>query len=138
MNDDLEALPARRAGIADRANPGIIIDVLEKRGLVAGLARHPALRDIFEAHQLRIIAEDHGHIADLLVAAQIDRDPEFDVGSKVEIGRQGLDLISPLVLCGRLAWNAHPASRTSRDEPSARHSPVAYIHGRVRRKWTPG
>jgi len=26
----------------------------------------------------------------------------------------------------------------SRDEPSARHSPVAYIHGRVRRKWTPG
>ena len=26
----------------------------------------------------------------------------------------------------------------SRDEPSARHSPVAYIHGRVRRNWTPG
>ena len=26
----------------------------------------------------------------------------------------------------------------SRDEPSARHSPVAYIHGRVRRKLTPG
>ena len=26
----------------------------------------------------------------------------------------------------------------SRDEPSARHSPVACIHGRVRRKWTPG
>jgi hypothetical protein len=83
----LEALPARRGGIADRANPGIIVDVLEKGGLVAGLARHPALRDIFEAHQLRIVAEDHGHVADLLVAAQIDRDPEFDVGSKVEIGR---------------------------------------------------
>ncbi|MDP2913869.1 MAG: hypothetical protein Q8O91_00275 [Candidatus Aminicenantes bacterium] len=28
--------------------------------------------------------------------------------------------------------------RMSRDEPSARHSPVAYIYGRVRRKWTPG
>ena len=26
----------------------------------------------------------------------------------------------------------------SRDKPSARHSPVTYIHGRVRRKWTPG
>jgi hypothetical protein len=26
----------------------------------------------------------------------------------------------------------------SKDEPSARHSPVAYIDGRVRRKWTPG
>jgi uncharacterized protein (UPF0332 family) len=26
----------------------------------------------------------------------------------------------------------------SRDEPSARHSPVANIFGRVRRKWTPG
>jgi hypothetical protein len=26
----------------------------------------------------------------------------------------------------------------SRDEPSARHSPVAYIHGRVQRNWTPG
>ena len=25
-----------------------------------------------------------------------------------------------------------------RDEPSARQSPVAFIHGRVRRKWTPG
>jgi len=25
-----------------------------------------------------------------------------------------------------------------RDEPSARHSPVVFIHGRVRRKWTPG
>ena len=30
----------------------------------------------------------------------------------------------------------HP--RESRDEPSARHSPVACNHGRVRRKWTPG
>jgi hypothetical protein len=28
--------------------------------------------------------------------------------------------------------------RESRDEPSARHSPVAYIHGRVRRKCPPG
>jgi len=26
----------------------------------------------------------------------------------------------------------------SRDEPSARHSPVTYMHGRVRRKWIPG
>ena len=26
----------------------------------------------------------------------------------------------------------------SRDEPSARNSPVPYIHGRVLRKWTPG
>ena len=36
-----------------------------------------------------------------------------------------------------------PAARVnktdeSRDEPSARHSPVSYIHGRVLRKWTPG
>jgi len=31
-----------------------------------------------------------------------------------------------------------PGGNLSRDEPSARHSPVAYIHGRVRRKWTPG
>ena len=30
------------------------------------------------------------------------------------------------------------AEMWSRDEPSARHSPVACIHGRVRRKWTPG
>jgi len=29
-------------------------------------------------------------------------------------------------------------SPESRDEPSARHSPVAYFHGRVRRKWPPG
>jgi len=28
--------------------------------------------------------------------------------------------------------------RESKDEPSARHSPVASIHGRVRRKWSPG
>jgi hypothetical protein len=30
------------------------------------------------------------------------------------------------------------AALRSRDEPSARHSPVVYIHGRVLRKWTPG
>jgi hypothetical protein len=46
------------------------------------------LRDIFEAHQFRIIAKDHGHIADLPVAAQIDGDPEFDVGSRDEPSRR--------------------------------------------------
>jgi len=42
---------------------------------------------------------------------------------------------------GALAQNPPDPSdpgRLSRDEPSARHSPVAFIHGRVRRKWIPG
>ena len=38
----------------------------------------------------------------------------------------------------RFALEAGLAALWSRDEPSARHSPVVYIHGRVLRKWTPG
>ena len=34
-------------------------------------------------------------------------------------------------------WVCRKADPESRDEPSARHSSVTYIHGRVRRKWTP-
>jgi len=40
---------------------------------------------------------------------------------------------SPVISAG---VNLSP--RRSRDEPSARHSPEAYINGRVRRNWTPG
>ena len=41
------------------------------------------------------------------------------------------------VAARRGEWKRPAASYTrSRDEPSARHSPVPYIHGRVLRKWT--
>jgi len=50
--------------------------------------------------------------------------------SVIGIAAAVLVLLAAPAIAG--AWNR------SRDEPSARHSPVAYIHGRVRRKRTPG